>query len=73
MKDDFLELMDAIIKCKFKKIEIPYKDFVNITNHFKAEYERKIRAIEYIEHCHTFSNRKTYVNGDDLLEILKGE
>ena len=30
------------------------------------------KAIEYIEHCQTFSIRKPYVNGDDLLDILKG-
>ena len=50
---------------KYKRYMELYEEIVRLNNIIN-------KAIEYIEHCQTFSTRKPYVNGDDLLDILKG-
>ena len=45
-------------------------------NHIvKDDYKSRIdKAIEYIEHAQNFGKEKViYVNGDDLLDILRGD
>lgn len=62
-----IESLNNKIKRQERELELAYKGIEQLNNIIH-------NAIEYIEHAQNYGKEKVlYVNGNDILKILKGE